>query len=49
MIDDIYKMSDAEFQNYLIVIQLDIMDRILEQKINEGKLVFSGTSTPVLN
>lgn len=49
MLDNLYTMTDSEFQNMLIVLQLDIMDRIIEQKVKEGKMVFCGTSTLSLN
>ena len=49
MLDNIHEMSELEFQNFLIVIQLNIMDHVMKQKIKEGKTVFSGTTTLTLN
>ena len=49
MLNNIHEMTENEFQNLLIVLQLKIMDRVMEQKIREGKLVFSGTTTSLIN
>lgn len=38
----ILDMSDPEAQAFLINLQLNLMDAILEKKMDEGKIVFSG-------
>ena len=42
-------MSDIEAQVYLINLQLNLMDAILEKKMDEGKIVFSEVEHGLLN
>lgn len=45
----ILDMSDNEAQAYLIELQLNLMDAILEKKMDEGKIVFSEVENGLLN
>lgn len=42
-------MTFAEFQAYIINVQLNLMDAILEKKMDEGKIVFSEVENGLLN
>lgn len=42
-------MSDDEAYVHLIEMQLNLMDSILEKKMDENKIVFSGVENGLLN
>lgn len=49
LLEQTREMTYSEFQAYMINVQLNIMDAILEKKMDEGKIVFSEVENGLLN
>lgn len=49
ILENAAEMTLAEFDEYLIEVQLNLMDAILEKKMDEGKIVFSEVEFGLLN
>lgn len=47
--DKVNVMSLEELECFLVNVQMDIMDVILQEKISEGKIVFSEVENGLLN
>lgn len=42
-------MTPREFKAFILDFELNIMEAILEKKMDEGKIVFSGAESELLN